>query len=107
MKALTLPAWLADGLLARYHAGASHLFLLHGNVKDLHPFGLDYVPLLDGLRRLTARRRIVVSYDVSSGLTFKSPEHERALRRAVGLKSGALPFDPARALYLLDTLLRS
>jgi len=35
MKALLAPAWLRTGVLARYHFGASHLFLLHGNVRDV------------------------------------------------------------------------
>ena len=35
MRALRLPAWLESSVLARYQAGASHLFLLHGNVRDL------------------------------------------------------------------------
>lgn len=48
MKSLRLPTWLA-GVVDRYHSGGSHLFLLHGNVRDLQPFGEDYVPLAEGL----------------------------------------------------------
>ena len=58
MKGLRLPGWLATGVLDRYHAGASHLFLLHGNVRDVHPFGTAFVPLAEGLRRLAGRRPI-------------------------------------------------
>jgi transitional endoplasmic reticulum ATPase len=105
MKGLRIPAWLETGVLARYHAGASHLFLLHGNVRDVQPFGRDYVPLAEGLRRLAARRPILVSYDVSSGLTFPDAEREKAFRKALGLKTGAIPSDPARVLILLDALL--
>lgn len=106
MKALRIPAWLADGVLERYHSGASHLFLLHGNVRDLHPFGNDYVPLAEGLRRLTGRRAVAVGYEPSGGLRFSSPDGERAARKALGLR-GPLPGDPARALAILDALLRS
>ncbi|PYQ07956.1 MAG: hypothetical protein DMF83_08120 [Acidobacteria bacterium] len=104
MRWLQVPSWLAAGVLERYHAGASHLFLLHGNVRDLHPFGEAWVPLVEGLKRLTRRRDIVVTYDVSSGLAFPDPQHEKALRKALGLK-GLLPADPARALVVLDALL--
>ena len=86
MKALRIPAWLARGVLERYHSGASHLFLLHGNVRDVHPFGRDHVPLADGLRRLAARRPVAVSYDVSSGLTFPDGEREKAFRKALSTR---------------------
>jgi ATP-dependent 26S proteasome regulatory subunit len=104
MRWLRVPSWLAAGVLERYHAGASHFFLLHGNVRDLHPFGEEWVPLVEGLKRLTRRRDIVVTYDVSSGLAFPETGHEKALRKALGLK-GLLPADPARALVVLDALL--
>ena len=106
MKEIRIPAWLTAGVLDRYHSGASHLFLLHGNVRDVHPFGSSFVPLAEGLRRLGSRRPIVVSYDVSAGLVFPDAEREKAFRKAVGLK-GALPADPARALVVLDALVGS
>ncbi len=104
MKALRLPAWLKACVLDRYHSGASHLFLLHGNVRDLHPFGADYVPLAEGLRRLLGRRSVLVSFDVSQGLSFPDPARQKEFRRVLGWKS-ALPADPTRALTLLDALL--
>ena len=106
MKDIRVPAWLTAGVLERYHADASHLFLLHGNVRDVHPFGPAFVPLAEGLRRLGSRRPIAVSYDVSAGLVFPDAEREKAMRKALGLK-GVLPADPARALVLLDALVGS
>lgn len=106
MKALRLPSWLGEGVLPRYHSGATHVFLVHGNVRDLQPVGVDYLPLAEGLRRLAARRSVVVSYDVSSGFVFPDAAREKAFRAAVGWRA-ALPADPARALILLDSLLRS
>ncbi len=103
MKALRVPGWLETSVLARYQAGASHLFLLHGNVRDLQPFGPDYVPLAEGLKRLCARRDVLALYDVSSGLSFGSAAQEKAFRKALGFK-GPLPSDAARALVLLDAL---
>ena len=106
MKDIRVPAWLTAGVLERYHSGASHLFLLHGNVRDVFPFGSSFVPLAEGLRRLGSRRPIAVSYDVSAGLVFPDAEREKAFRKALGLK-GALPADPARALVVLDALVGS
>src|SRR6266446_10822348 len=107
MKALLAPAWLRTGVLARYHSGASHLFLLHGNVRDVQAIGADYLPLADGLRRLAARRPVLVSYDVSQGLAFPDAAREKEFRKVLGLKAGPLPSDPARALVLLDALVSS
>jgi hypothetical protein len=105
MSATRIPAWLGPGVLDRYHSGASHLFLLHGNVRDVHPFGPDYVGIAEGIRRLAGERAIVVSYDVGSGLSFPDAAREKAFRKALGLKAAALPTDPTRALILLDALL--
>jgi AAA+ superfamily predicted ATPase len=104
MKKLRLPPWLKTGMLDRYQSGASHFFLLHGNVRDLHPFGADYLPLAEGLRRLLARRSVIVSFDVSQGLSFPDAARQKEFRRVLAWKS-ALPPDPARALTLLDALL--
>ncbi len=105
MKELRIPAWLAKGVLDRYHAGASHLFLLCGNVRDAQPFGGEYPSLLEGLKLLVARRSHAVLYDVSSGLSFPDGQREKTVRRTLGLR-GVLPADPARALAVLDALLQ-
>jgi ATP-dependent 26S proteasome regulatory subunit len=106
VRALTIPRWLGSGVLERYHAGASHLFLLHGNVRDLQPFGDEYLPLANGLLTLFAQRPYVVSYDVSSGLTFPDAEKAKAFKKVLGIKQ-ILPQDPNRALIVLDALLTS
>ena len=80
------PGW-RSGVLERYHSGASHLFLLHGNVRDVQPFGEEYVPLANGLADACARSgRTSVSYDVSSGLAFPDPAREKAFQKALGIK---------------------
>jgi AAA+ superfamily predicted ATPase len=107
VKSLALPAWLRHGVLDRYHAGTSHLFLLHGNVRDLQPFGAEYLPLGDALRSLASRRPLLVSYDVSRGFSFPDAAREKEMRRVLGLRSGALPADAARALVCLDAVLSS
>jgi AAA+ superfamily predicted ATPase len=105
LKAVRIPGWLGAAVLDRYHSGASHLFLLHGNIRDVHPFGSEYVGISDGVRRLADARAVVVSYDVGGGLSFPDAAREKAFRKALGLKGGPLPADPARALLLLDALL--
>jgi AAA+ superfamily predicted ATPase len=107
MNELRVPEWLRTRVLQRYLSGASHLFLLHGNVRDVHPFGDSYLPLVEGLRRLLARRTVAATYDVSGGFSFGADAQGKAFRAAVGLKTGALPPDSGRALVLLDVLLRS
>jgi SpoVK/Ycf46/Vps4 family AAA+-type ATPase len=104
MKTLRLPRWLRAGVLERYHSGTSQLFLLHGNVRDLQSVGREYLPLSDGLKRLCAQREVLAAYDVSSGLSFGNAGQEKAFRKAVGLKAGPLPSDPARVFVLLDAL---
>jgi AAA+ superfamily predicted ATPase len=106
VKDVRVPDWLSASVLERYHSGASHLFLLHGNVRDVHAFGAGYAPLADGLSRLVGRRPYAVAYDPASGLRFPDAEREKNVRKALGLK-GALPSDAARALVILDALLRS
>jgi AAA+ superfamily predicted ATPase len=107
MKPLRVPAWLQSGVLERYHSGASHLFLLHGNVRDVHAFGEEHLPLREGLKRLFARRPYVAAYDVSGGVEFPDAERQKAVCKVVGLKPAQLPADPARALVVLDALLNS
>ena len=68
----------------------------------IQPIGADYLPLADGLRRLAGRRPVLVSYDVSQGLAFPDAAREKEFRKTLGMKAGALPSDPARALILLD-----
>src|SRR6266446_4389842 len=102
MKALLAPAWLRTGVLARYHSGASHLFLLHGNVRDVQAIGADYLPLADGLRRLAARRPVLVSYDVSQGLAFPDAAREKEFRKVLGLKAGPLPSAPASVAIVIE-----
>ncbi len=104
MRSVRLPGWFAGTVLERYHAGASHLFLFHGNVRDLHPFGAEELPLGRALERLAAQREVVVAYDVSSGFTFPDAAREKAFRKALALR-GPLPMDVPRALALLDAVL--
>jgi transitional endoplasmic reticulum ATPase len=84
-----LPAW-ADELIARYTAGETSLFLLHGNVRDLHLWRdeatgsvswLDLRTFLE--RRLNFTREVVAYYNLSQGLQFSQKGHARLFRTIV------------------------
>ena len=94
-------------MLERYQSGASHLFLLHGNVRDVHPFGEEFVPLANGLAALFAQRPYVVSYDVSSGPRVPGPGPREGASRRPRHQAGRCRLIPARALIVLDALLNS
>ena len=80
-----LPAW-AQELRNRYLAGEASLFMLHGNVRDLQAWddghgNRDYVGIRNFLENFLARTRdIVVSYNVSQGVSFGAPGQGRAFR---------------------------
>ncbi|MFT4624593.1 MAG: transitional endoplasmic reticulum ATPase [Myxococcota bacterium] len=83
-----LTSW-ADALRNRYLAGEASLFLLHGNVRDLHPWTDDsgrthWLDLRTYLERFLERTRDVVAYyNVSQGLRFTQPSQERLFRSIV------------------------
>ena len=81
MSDLTLPGW-AQELRNRYLAGEASLFMVHGNVRDLVPWTVgqktDWVDLRTFLHRFLQRtREVVVTYDISQGLTFPSRAEQR------------------------------
>ncbi len=84
----SLPSW-AQELRGRYLAGESSLFLLHGNVRDLHGWVDDrgertWHDLRSFLEKFLERTRDVVAYyNVSQGLQFAQKGHERLFRSIV------------------------
>lgn len=113
----TLPSW-ADALRSRYLAGESSVFLLHGNVRDLHRWvdadGVTrHVPLRELLTRFLGRNKdLVVHYDVSEGLQAATAAQLTAFRRAVNARRlldgrpsvDAIPRSPGAVLPLLEDL---
>lgn len=82
-----LPAW-AEELRNRYLAGEASMFLLHGNVRDLHPWTVggkaSYHDLRGFLEAFLGRTRdIVAYYNVSQGLCFSKPAHERLYQKVI------------------------
>lgn len=118
MSDVVLPQWAAE-LRNRYLAGEASLFLLHGNVRDLHPWqeGGDAVGWLDMrafLERFLARTRDVVAYhNVSQGLCFTQKGHGRLFRSIVDgqrmlrgeEKLGRFPASATDAIPVIEDLI--
>ncbi|NOY28437.1 MAG: ATP-binding protein [Oligoflexia bacterium] len=114
----TLPSW-AEDLKLRYLSGEASMFLINGNVRDLHPWETAegktlYVPIRDFLERfLTRTKDIVAYYNVSEGIEFPDQRTKgrfrtvlnarRALRGDEGLSS-ALPHGPTEVLPVIEDL---
>ena len=113
-----LPGWLEE-LRARYLSGEASMFIVHGNLRDLHPYAeaggaTQYLPLRELLERFFARSKdVVVSYNVSEGLKCPDRTFEKRLRAVVSTKMalrgegslGALPTAPGDVLPMLEGLL--
>lgn len=113
-----LPAW-AEELRDRYLAGEGSMFLVHGNVRDLHPWDggdgrIEWLSLREFFERFLGRTRdIVVYYNVSQGLQFPDRGHEKRFQRAVNARRAldggeplsVLPRTPAAAVPLFEELI--
>ncbi len=109
-----LPEW-ADRLRERYIAGASSLFVLHGNIHDLVAWKGGWVTLRQFLAGMLGRTKEIVSfYDVASGLQFADREMEPPWRRLIDARRmlqgratlpEALPRDPYRLFPYIETFL--
>lgn len=114
----TLPGWLEE-LRARYLSGEASMFIVHGNLRDLHPYAGDdgvlaYLPLRELLERFFARSRdVVVSYNVSEGVKCPDRAFDKRLRAVISVGMalrgegalGAWPTAPGDVLPLLEGLL--
>ncbi|RJO63933.1 MAG: ATP-binding protein [Myxococcales bacterium] len=111
------PDWARE-LAASYVAGATHFFILHGNVHDFQFIpeptqGEAEFPLLPDFlaTRLFGQWDIVLHYDLTSPprpLTGPSSKRLAKMREALARHldpAAPLPSDPSTALALLDRLL--
>ncbi|MFA0752537.1 MAG: hypothetical protein IMHGJWDQ_000291 [Candidatus Fervidibacter sp.] len=123
-----LPRW-AQQVRQRYEGGVASVFCLHGNIRDLHPFGGQYLPLPQFLvRAFTGSKQLVLFYSIRTGITFAEPAMEREFCRflevhfnlsgerewAVAVRNGTLPpalqerfKNPSFALPILQKLLET
>jgi len=113
-----LPAW-ADELRSRYLAGETSMFLLHGNVRDLHGWQEEsgttsWLDLRAFLEKFLERTRDVVAYyNVSQGLEFSQKTHARLFRSIVDArrqtsgeeKLGELPVTAAATIPVIEDLI--
>lgn len=120
MSTQKLPAW-ADELRDRYIAGEASLFLLHGNVRDLHPWynddgSVQWLDLRAFLEAFLGRTRdIVAYYNVSQGLCFSQRVHERAFQSTVDAqrmlrgedKLALMPRTPTSAIPVIEDLIKN
>ena len=114
----SLPGWATD-LRNRYMAGEASLFLLHGNVRDLHAWveedgSVSYGDLRTFLERFLDRTRDVIAYyNVSQGLQFTKPAHKHLFRSIVDSKRvargaekmGHFPNTAAEAIPVVEDLI--
>ncbi len=123
-----LPHW-AQQVRSRYEGGVASVFCLHGNIRDLQPFGQKFLPLPQFLvHAFTGGKQLVLFYSIRTGVTFAEPTMEREFCQfltvhfslsgdsalAAAVRDGTLPpqvqdlfKNPSFALPLLQKLLES
>ncbi|AMV36919.1 ATP-binding protein [Planctomyces sp. SH-PL62] len=121
-KAATIvPAWFpgwAREFAEQFYAGASCLFVLHGNVHDLVPQSgeapISYGTVADFLTsQLFGNWDVVLRHDLSHGLQVFAGSDGDRLRKMVGRLSERIgepkswPRDPDAILDLVDRLIQS
>lgn len=113
-----LPVW-AEEMRGRYLAGESSMFLLHGNVRDLHCWRDEdgtatWLDLRAFLEKFLERTRDVVAYyNVSQGLQFAQKGHANVFRSIVDgrrklraeEKLSSLPVTATEAIPVIEDLI--
>lgn len=87
-----LPNWFTEGVVSRFQAGISSVFLLHGDITCLlpNPNGDDeprwpYIPLQELFARIFDEREMVIFYNIATGMRFLKPEMEKEFRKAADI----------------------
>ncbi len=117
MSQPTLPAWATE-LRDRYLAGEASLFLIHGNVRDLHAWTVGdettYLDIRGFLEEFLKRTRDVVAYhNVSQGICFAEAGHRRLFKSIVDArrmerseeKMNKIPASATEAIPIIEDLI--
>ncbi|MBI5152852.1 MAG: ATP-binding protein [Parcubacteria group bacterium] len=100
-----LPGWFTEGIVSRFRAGISSVFLVHGDVTCLvpNPNGetepkYPYIPLQELFARVFDEREMVIFYNIATGMRFLRPDMEKEFRKIAELgNSEETPKDPVAA----------
>lgn len=132
-QAPPLPAWFTKALFEPFEAGVANVFLVHGDVHGLQPNpdcdvepDRPYLPMRAFFEKVFDGGRMVMFYDVASGLRFLRPSMEQEFLRLSGAGKATapgadpiaaakadlaarrgLPRDPEACLPLIENVLRS
>ncbi len=105
-----LPPWFVSDILEPFEAGTSSVFIVNGDINCLvsNPEGTEksaktYIKLRNFWRKVHKDNKIVVFYNLASGITFLKPEMEAEFKKASGVTEqnpaagGSNPVANARA----------
>ena len=88
-----IPKWFLNGIVSRFKAGISSVFILHGDITCLVPNPYadtetqwPYIPLNEFLSRVFDERGMVIFYNIASGPRFLVPEMEKTFRKMTELE---------------------
>ncbi len=113
-----LPSW-AEELRLRYLSGEASMFLVHGNVRDLHPWEepdgtLAWLSIREFLERFLSRSKdIVTYYNLSEGLEFPEARSKARFRTAINARRAlrgdealsSLPQSPTQVLPIIEDMI--
>lgn len=105
-----LPSWFANDILDPFEAGTSSVFIVHGDINCilLNPGAGDnldsqYIKLREFWRKILKEYRLVVFYNIASGLSFLKPEMEVDFRKTAGVvEQESVVVNPAIAAARAD-----
>src|SRR3989344_1150792 len=103
-KKVAFPAWFKESFLNAYNSATGRVFILHGDITGLivNPDRLEeldrpYLPMRRFLEKVLSDYRLVIFYDISTGLQFANPDAKQLFKKIVGLEDDSAATDPVAA----------